>query len=243
MKSTMVTLCTFTGLRHRHHCLVPKHFYIPRGNLHLWVATLQHPPPSPGSHQFTFGICLFWPFQVNQIIPSMFFHDWLLLLSITVSGVIHVAACTSVSCFSRVEPFSIVRIIHTPSHCLGCHRGSTRLCLCRLTAGLCVPCLPALFILWDACLQRLPPPLAHPWFLLHWLMDVTGRTHCSGTSAVNVLFPPGKRTGALGKDQDACQQSSPSGFSRQVCSPCTFRPRGSNPFLLLTELKPCTILH
>lgn len=100
-----------------HPCLVPEHFHhpkrkpIPISNPSLVPLS----PRIPGNHQVYFlslWICLFCIFHTNGILWYVAFCDWLLLLPIMFSKLIHAIECIRTLLLFIVEEELVVRMYH-----------------------------------------------------------------------------------------------------------------------------------
>ena len=97
-ESTIVWfLSPFTRLCNVCHYLISEHFCHPQKNPYTVSSHSPLPPPAPGNHWPTFhlyGFAYSGHFLIDGVIHYVVLCIWLLSLSITFLGVIHVVACS-----------------------------------------------------------------------------------------------------------------------------------------------------
>ena len=97
-ESTIVWfLSPFTRLCNVCHYLISEHFCHPKRNPYTVSSHSPLPPPAPGNHWPTFhlyGFAYSGHFHIDGVIHYVVLRIWLLSLSITFLGVIHVVACS-----------------------------------------------------------------------------------------------------------------------------------------------------
>lgn len=86
-----------------------EHFHYPRKkSLSISISPSTPPAPSNQWSNLSLWICLLQTFHTDGVIQYVVFHDWLLLLDVMFSRVIHVVVCISSSFRFMAELYSIV---------------------------------------------------------------------------------------------------------------------------------------